>query len=80
MRLIKETVSLAFHQGADTWLFTVNPRHESVYRRLFTMKTVARRESTKGLTNAPAVFMRADVEDLPPEWKTFGDPILRRAA
>ncbi|MFH1023802.1 MAG: hypothetical protein V1809_10505 [Planctomycetota bacterium] len=67
MGLIKETVMCAVDMGVLTCVFTFNPRHERVYQRLLNMKTVVRSEGTAGLDNAPAVFMRCDVENLP-EW------------
>ena len=81
MALIKETAALATHQGVDTWLFTVNPRHESVYQRLLKMYTVSRKECTQGLTNAPAVLMRADREHLPGAWRDLAQaPRLAQAS
>lgn len=71
MALIKETAGLATRKGADTWLFTVNPRHESVYHRLLKMYTVSRKEGTHGLANAPAVLLRADIEHLPGVWRSL---------
>ncbi|MFH1022798.1 MAG: hypothetical protein V1809_05365 [Planctomycetota bacterium] len=65
MGLIRETVRSFVSEGGETCVFTFNPRHERVYQRLLNMKTVARSEGTAGLTNAPAVFMRCDVETLP---------------
>ncbi|MFH1022279.1 MAG: hypothetical protein V1809_02710 [Planctomycetota bacterium] len=67
MGLIRETLRLGTLYGVQTCVFTFNPRHERIYERLLNMKTVARNEGTAGLENAPAVFMRLDVETLP-EW------------
>ena len=71
MSLIKETATLATRKGANTWLFTVNPRHESVYRRLLKMYAVSHKEGTHGLVNAPAVLLRADNESLPGAWRNL---------
>ncbi len=77
MNLIKAIATLGLRYGSDTWLFTVKPRHETIYHRMRRMYTVARKETTLGLTNAPAVFLRCDVENLPPTWKTIGSgPIM----
>jgi len=80
MALIKETAARATRLGADTWLFTVNPRHESVYQRLLKMYTVARKEGTQGLSNAPAVLLRADHESLPEAWRSLAKPSQFTAA
>ncbi|MFH1023183.1 MAG: radical SAM protein [Planctomycetota bacterium] len=65
MSLIRETVIRALEMDVRTCVFILNPRHERVYQRLLNMKTVARSGGTAGLQNAPAVFMRCDVETLP---------------
>jgi len=66
--LIQKTVDEAVACGIETMVFTFNPRHERIYRRLLNMRTVARSEGSAGLNNAPAVFMRLDREDLPEQW------------
>jgi hypothetical protein len=69
MALIKETAAMATRKGANTWLFTVNPRHATVYQRLFKMYAVSRKEDTLGLSNAPSVLLRANIESLPGAWQ-----------
>ena len=71
MALIKETATLATRKGANTWLFTVNPRHESVYRRLLKMYAVSYKEGTHGLVSAPAVLLRSDNESLSGAWRSL---------
>lgn len=69
MALIQATVDLLRDKGVETGVFTFNPRHERFYQRLLNMQTVARHEgSVHGLQNAPAVFMRTTVADLPERW------------
>jgi hypothetical protein len=68
MALIQETVRSAVSAGVETCVFTFNPRHEEVYRRLLNMKTIARSDETRGLRNAPAVLMRLDLEAVPERW------------
>jgi hypothetical protein len=64
-----------------TCVFTFNPRHERIYKRLLNMKTVARRvETVHGLCHAPAVLMRWDFEDCPDMWlRTEEERALQRA-
>jgi len=77
--LIQATVDLGFvRRGVQTCLFTFNPRHERVYRRLLNMRTLARRETTTGLLNAPAVLMRLDRESCPERWLDGGAPDMRK--
>ena len=68
MTLIQETLKSELEAGVATCLFTFNPRHENIYRKLLNMRTVARRENTQGLSNAPAVLMRLDREAVPERW------------
>jgi hypothetical protein len=68
--LIAATVRAAVRRRIETCVFTFNPRHESVYRKILNMTTVAHAEETRGLKNAPAVFMRCDFERLPARWLT----------
>jgi hypothetical protein len=79
MALIKATVQFWIRAGIETCVFTFNPRHERIYRRLLNLKTLARSESTGGLSNAPAVFMRWDVEHCPERWLPTGEPRCRNA-
>ncbi|MFC1479119.1 hypothetical protein ACFL6F_00840 [Planctomycetota bacterium] len=75
MQLIQETVDHALGNGVETMLFTFNPRHERIYKKLLNMITVAKNGgSVTGLSNAPAVLMRVDDKDLPARWlKKFPD-------
>ncbi len=68
MELIRQIVHEFVIQEIETCVFTFNPRHERIYKRLLNMETVAVRESTKGLENAPAVFMRFDMARCPEKW------------
>lgn len=65
MSLIQRTVSDCLDAGVETSVFTFNPRHEAIYRRMLNMTTVARRDDIHGLCNAPAVFMRLNLESIP---------------
>ena len=66
LELIARTVRLTLQNDIETCVFTINPRHVDVYRRLLNMTLVSQREDTvKGLQNAPAVLMRCDRETLP---------------
>jgi hypothetical protein len=70
MALIKATFSTAFGRLAcRAMLCSFNPRHEGFYRRACGMETIARRDSTRGLYNAPAVLMRVDADRLPERWR-----------
>ena len=79
--LIRETVRRFIVGGVETVVFTFNPRHERIYRRLLNMKTIARYDGTvRGLNNAPAVFMRWDLETCPDMWLRTHDEFARREA
>ena len=70
MALIQETVRLLIQKGVQTCVFTFNPRHERIYKKLLNMETLARHEGSVGaLQNAPAVFMRLDTEKIPERWR-----------
>lgn len=67
--LIQETVSLVIRKNIRTMLFTFNPRHEKVYKRILEMKTLSRKtDDVECLQNAPAVLMRWDIERCPDCW------------
>ena len=69
MGLMACTVNLGVSLGIETCLFTFNPHHERIYKRLFNMETIGRHESSiEGLTNAPSVLMRCDIEKCPEKW------------
>ncbi len=69
MALIGEVVRCAFEDfDLDTFLCSFHPRHESIYRRLLGMRTIARSEGTRGLHGAPAVLMRCDRAAVPSRW------------
>jgi len=68
MALIEETLKCMLHHDVATAVFTFNPRHERIYKKLLNMDTVARSENTNGLNSAPAVFMRLDAERIPERW------------
>ncbi|MCW8131588.1 MAG: hypothetical protein KIS92_14670 [Planctomycetota bacterium] len=69
MALIQETIRFWVMNDLDTCVCTFNPRHERIYKRLLNMVTVATRfESVAGLSNAPAVFMRLDLANIPDRW------------
>ncbi|MDJ0598732.1 MAG: hypothetical protein QNJ37_07840 [Crocosphaera sp.] len=64
MTLIAKTAEIMIQTGATHHLFICNPRQEKVYQRLLNMKTLARKESTNGLMNAPAVLMMNTCQDV----------------
>jgi hypothetical protein len=68
MGLIEETIITSYRLGLQTSVFTFNPRHEKIYKRLLNMTTIAFRENMSGLTSAPAVLMRLDLENIPERW------------
>lgn len=68
MELIRATTHCVIRAGIQTCVFTFNPRHERIYKRLLNMRTVARTETSRGLSNAPAVFMRLNMEECPARW------------
>jgi hypothetical protein len=68
MSLIKQTIRAALAADVTSWVISVNPEHENLYRRMLNMYVVGRKETTSGLTNAPAVLMRCDIERLPDHW------------
>jgi hypothetical protein len=71
--LINATTIHGIQTGVQTCLFTFNPRHERIYRRLLNLRTVARREGMTGLLNAPAILMRWDAERCPECWFRAAD-------
>ena len=69
MGLIASTVDLVISLGVETCLFTFNPHHERIYKRLLNMETLDRHEnSIDGLSHAPSVLMRWDIEKCPEKW------------
>ncbi len=79
--LIRETVRRFVAGSVETVVFTFNPRHERIYKRLLNMTTIARHGGTvQGLNNAPAVFMRWDLETCPDQWLRTRDEFARREA
>jgi hypothetical protein len=67
--LIQETVSLVIRKNIRTMLFTFNPRHQKVYKRILGMKTLSQKiNNVECLKNAPAVLMRWDIERCPDRW------------
>ncbi len=80
MSLITETVVRAVDFGVESCLFTFNPRHERIYKRLLNMRTIAHSSGTQGLLNAPSVFMRCDLETLPERWLPAALVEKKRAA
>ncbi|MBI3831317.1 MAG: hypothetical protein HY291_17495 [Planctomycetes bacterium] len=68
MGLIQETVRCGISAGVLTCMFTFNPRHERIYKKLLNLETVAQCAETKGLKNAPAILMRLDLENCPQRW------------
>jgi hypothetical protein len=62
--LINEVVSRLRRFEINTALFSVNPKHENVYRRLLNMSVVARKSGSNGLENAPAVLLRGDSDKI----------------
>jgi len=74
MGLIAKTVEIALQLGVETCLFTLNPHHERVYKRLLNMETIANHSgSVHGLKNAPSVLMRLDKEACPLRWLPKAD-------
>ncbi|MFH1022284.1 MAG: hypothetical protein V1809_02735 [Planctomycetota bacterium] len=69
MALIRTTVHYILDSGVETSVFTFNPRHERVYQRMLNMTTVTRSAGTDGLSNAPAVLMRMETENIPAKWR-----------
>jgi hypothetical protein len=65
MALIGRIVTELFTQGVLTMLATFNPRHERFYRRVLNFRTVARKDAQHGLSSAPVVLMRFDLERIP---------------
>lgn len=69
MDLIGHMVHVGVSFGVETCLFTFNPHHERVYKRLLNMETIANHSgSVHGLKNAPSVLMRLDKEACPLRW------------
>jgi len=64
--LMQAIHALLLEQKIETALMVINPKHESVYKRACNATIVARRNETRGLSNAPAVLMRFDPAGLPP--------------
>ncbi|MFH1022488.1 MAG: glycosyltransferase [Planctomycetota bacterium] len=69
MALFRTCGHLIWDAGVEVSVYTFNPRHERIYQRLFNMTTVATNDGTKGLSNAPAVFMRLDTPNVPVPWR-----------
>ncbi len=77
--LIRETVRRFVEADVETVVFTFNPRHERIYKRLLNMSTVARHGGTvHGLNNAPAVFMRWEMATCPDQWLVTPAEFARR--
>jgi len=69
MGLIGHMVHVVISFDVETCLFTFNPHHEGVYKRLLNMETISgHNSSVQGLKNAPSVLMRWDVEKCPSRW------------
>jgi hypothetical protein len=68
MAMIQAVIDGFIADGIETAVFTFNPRHERIYQRLLNMATVSRNDNTKGLSNAPAVFMRMELATVPEKW------------
>jgi hypothetical protein len=60
MDLIRGAVEHVLKNEVGTVLLSINPKHESIYNRCMNMERVTRNSQTQGLSNAPAVLMRAD--------------------
>src|SRR5262249_25002696 len=65
LALVKQVVQAMFEHRVLTFLATFNPRHQGVYERLLGFRTVASRPATAGLSNAPSLLMRCDLERMP---------------
>ena len=65
MSLVNEVVHRLRWNGVLTALFAVNPKHQKVYQRLLNMEVVAQKLETGGLSNAPAILLRADADKIP---------------
>jgi hypothetical protein len=68
INLIRCTIHWCIDASVETCVFTFNPRHERFYQKILNIKTISRKESVGALQNAPAVFMRLDIEDCPEHW------------
>jgi hypothetical protein len=62
MNLIDEVTRQILKTNTQTFLFSVNPKHENIYKRMMDMEIVGRKAGTEGLCNAPAVLLRGDAE------------------
>ncbi len=62
--LINAMIELMARKGLSNALFAVNPKHESVYKRMLDGTVVARCDSTHGLANAPSVLLRVNPTEL----------------
>jgi len=63
--MMRTMIDWMLEREIATALFVVNPRHESVYRRLLNAEQIAYREETQGLKNAPGILLRFDPAQLP---------------
>jgi hypothetical protein len=52
-----------------TGLLTVNPSHEKIYQKLLNMTSIARSNAMHGLSNAPAVLLRCNLDAAPANWR-----------
>jgi hypothetical protein len=75
MGLIQNVIDLNAMQGASTTLITVNPKHQSVYEKLFHATVLSTNSFTKGLDQAPGVLLRMDYERIPDSWKRLAPKV-----
>ena len=67
LSLINEVVQWLLKAKVSTALFSVNPKHVNVYKRMLNMEVVAEKTNTEGLNNAPSVLLRGDPLKIPRE-------------
>jgi len=67
--LVACTVDIGVQLGVQTCLFAVHPHHKRIYERILNMEALdSHQRSMEGLSHAPSVLMRWDIEKCPDKW------------
>jgi hypothetical protein len=70
--VVMDLINATVHHGAgrlDVILFSFNPRHERVYRRILDLETIAIGSCRALAGSPPAVLMRGDAQRILPRWQ-----------
>ena len=70
IELINATMEIGIKNHAHVWLFSFNPKHERIYKRLLDLTTIATINNYTTVS-APGVLMRGESEKMIYKWKIF---------